>query len=78
MGVLSVIRLTRLNGTEFYINAEQIQSVESTPDSHITLLNGQRYVAREPAEEIVERVIAYQQRIREERATARITPLRRA
>lgn len=73
-----MIRLTRLNGTEFYINADQIQSVEASPDSHITLVNGQRYVAAEPAEVIVERVIEYQQRIREERASARITPLRRA
>lgn len=73
-----MIRLTRLNGTEIYINAEQIQSVESTPDSHITLVNGQRYVALESAEEIIERVIAYQQRIREERSRGQITPLRRA
>jgi flagellar protein FlbD len=53
--------MTRLDGTQFYVNAEFIQSVESTPDTHVVLLNGHSYVVREPDEEIVERIVEYRQ-----------------
>lgn len=54
-----MIRMTRLDGTQFYVNAEFIQSVESTPDTHVVLLNGHSYVVREQDEEIVERIVDY-------------------
>jgi flagellar protein FlbD len=59
----AVIRLTRFDGSEFYLNAQHIQTVESTPDTHILLTNGQRYVARESAADVAERSIAYQRRV---------------
>jgi flagellar protein FlbD len=62
-----MIRLTRLNDSQFYLNAEHIQTVESTPDTHILLTNGTQYVVREPADEVAERVIAYLIRVRGER-----------
>ena len=58
-----MIRLTRLNGDEFYLNAEHVQTIESTPDTHIVTTNGQSYVAREPAREVADQVIAYQRRV---------------
>jgi flagellar protein FlbD len=58
-----MIRLTRLNDSQFYLNAEHIQTVESTPDTHVLLTNGTQYVVREPADEVAERVIAYLIRI---------------
>jgi flagellar protein FlbD len=54
-----VIRMTRLDGTQFYVNAEFIQSVESTPDTHVVLLNGHSYVVRERDNDIVERILDY-------------------
>ena len=54
-----MIRMTRLDGTQFYVNAEFIQSVESTPDTHVVLLNGHSYVVRERDNEIVERILDY-------------------
>jgi flagellar protein FlbD len=60
-----MIRLTRLNDSQFYLNAEHIQTVESTPDTHVLLTNGTQYVVREPADEVAERVIAYRIRIRD-------------
>jgi len=54
-----VIQMTRLDGTQFYVNAEFIQSVESTPDTHVVLLNGHSYVVRELDEEIVRRILEY-------------------
>ncbi len=57
-----MIPITRLNGSKFYLNAELIRTVEETPDTVITLLNDQKLVVREPAAEIVERVVAYRRR----------------
>ena len=59
-----MIRLTRLNGSEFLLNCEQIKCVESTPDSVVTLLSGEKIVVREVAEEIVDRVVDYGRRLR--------------
>jgi flagellar protein FlbD len=59
-----VICLTRLNGDQFYINAEHIQTVQSTPDTHIVLTNGQQFLVREPADRVSDLMISYQQRVR--------------
>jgi flagellar protein FlbD len=59
-----VIRLTRLNGSEFYLNAEHIQLVEALPDTHILLTNGQSYVVRETVDEVAEAMVAYQRQVR--------------
>lgn len=60
-----MIKVTRLNGKELYINAEMIRMVEGTPDSVITLTDNTKVIVREPPEEIVARVIAYQQKARQ-------------
>ncbi len=39
-----MINLTRLNGKEFSLNALYIETVESFPDTTITLTNGHIYV----------------------------------
>ncbi|MFO7154263.1 MAG: flagellar FlbD family protein [Caldicoprobacter oshimai] len=58
-----MIRVTRLNGEEFYINPDLIQYIEKTPDTVITLTNDRKVVVREEIEEIIERIIAFKQRI---------------
>lgn len=58
-----MIRLTRLDGSEFYVNAELIQTVQSSPDTHVVLFNGPSYVVREPDREVVARVIEYRRSI---------------
>jgi flagellar protein FlbD len=58
-----VIRLTRLDGSEFYVNSDLIQTVQSTPDTHIVLMNGPSYVVREPDREVVARIIEFRRSI---------------
>lgn len=60
-----MILVTRLNGKKFYINAELIQLVEATPDTVITLTNGTKYIVKDSAEEIVRRIIEYNQVVRQ-------------
>jgi flagellar protein FlbD len=58
-----MIKVTRLNGREFYINPHQIEIIEATPDTVIRLLTGQKYVVKETVEEVVEEVIKYRRDI---------------
>lgn len=58
-----MVRLTRLNHADFYLNPDLIEHVEGTPDTVITLTTGQKLVVRESAEEVVERVIGFRRRV---------------
>jgi flagellar protein FlbD len=58
-----MIPLTRFNQAPVVINAEVIAYVESTPDTLLTLTNGERLHVRESVEEVVQRTIEYRRRI---------------
>ncbi|NLY54225.1 MAG: flagellar FlbD family protein [Firmicutes bacterium] len=58
-----MISLTRLNGITFWLNAELIETVESTPDVVVTLTNGRKYVVRETIEEVVTAIENYRVRL---------------
>jgi flagellar protein FlbD len=60
---LSVIFITRTNGTKLYINPELIQTVESTPDTVVTLLDNKKLIVRETPQEIAERFIEYRRKV---------------
>jgi flagellar protein FlbD len=59
-----MIKLTRLNGEEFILNADLIRFIESGPDTFITLTTDDRLVVREKVDEVVARAIDYARRIR--------------
>ena len=59
-----MIRLTRLNGRPFVLNAEQIKTVEETPDTLVTLLGGEQLVVQEALEEVVSKAVEYGRTIR--------------
>ena len=59
-----MIRLTRLNGRPFVLNAEQIRTVEETPDTMITLLAGDQVVVQESMEEVVRRAVEFARTVR--------------
>ena len=59
-----MIRLTRLNGRPFVLNAEQIKTVEQTPDTMVTLLTGDQLVVRESMDDVVRRAIDYARALR--------------
>ena len=56
-----MIKLTRLGGEPFILNAELIRYVESRPDTFVTLTTGERVVVTETMDEVVERTVSYQQ-----------------
>lgn len=54
-----MIQTTRLNDSTMIINSDLIEVIEATPDTVITLIDGTRFVVREPPEEIVRRIQRY-------------------
>lgn len=60
-----MIKVTRLNGKVFYINAELIQFVEATPDTVISFTNDVKIVVRESVDVVVGRIKAYKQELLE-------------
>ncbi len=58
-----MIKLTRLNGSELWVNADLIEFLEATPDTVITLTDGKKIVVADPPERVVAAVIAYWRQI---------------
>jgi flagellar protein FlbD len=55
-----MIKLTRLGGEPFLLNAELIRYVEARPDTFITLTSGERLVVLESMDEVARRTVEYQ------------------
>ncbi len=65
-----MIKLTRFNSQtnkkgEFILNAEIIETVEETPDTVVTLINGKKLIVDEPMDEIVRRVMKYRRALKQ-------------
>ncbi|MHB1035588.1 MAG: flagellar FlbD family protein [Pirellulales bacterium] len=55
-----MIKLTRLGGEVFILNADLIRYVEARPDTFITLTTGERLVVQESMDEVMRRAVLYQ------------------
>jgi len=58
-----MVRLTRLNHAAVVLNSDLIEHIDITPDTVITLTNGQILRVLETAEEVTRRVVEYRRRI---------------
>ncbi|MHB9025451.1 MAG: flagellar FlbD family protein [Armatimonadota bacterium] len=58
-----MISVTRINGDSVVVNAGLIEFVEATPDTLISLATGRKIMIRESIADVVERTVAYYQRI---------------
>jgi len=54
-----MIQLTRLNGIPIVLNSDLIKTAEASPDTMLTLINGEKIIVRESCEEVTERVLTY-------------------
>ncbi len=61
-----MIRVTRINHSPLILNSDLIEHMETTPDTVISLTNGQKYVVLEAAEDIVEKVVDFRRRLHSE------------
>ena len=54
-----MIKVTRLNQSELFLNSDLIEFVEETPDTVISLTTGKKLVVEESAQEIIDRIIEF-------------------
>ena len=54
-----MIQLTRINRVSLVLNSDLIEHIETTPDTVISMTNGQKFVVLETVEEIIRRVIEF-------------------
>jgi len=58
-----MVKVTRLNGKEYYINPHQIESIELRPDTTLIMLSGKSVVVKEGIDDMIEMIIEYRRRI---------------
>lgn len=57
-----MIIVTRLRGGSFAINSDQIEIIDQTPDTVVTLLNGHKYVIKETISEVISLIESFRGR----------------
>lgn len=58
-----MITISKLNGREITINSDLIETIESLPDTTITMTTGKKLIVTESIDEIIDRIIKYKNKI---------------
>jgi flagellar protein FlbD len=58
-----MIQLTRLNNHPLVVNSDLIKFVEQAPDTVITLVNGEKIVVHESAQDVLDRVVQFRRSV---------------
>ncbi len=59
----TMIQLTRLNNHPLVVNSDLIKFIENAPDTVITLATGEKIVVLESAEQVLDLIVQFRQRI---------------
>lgn len=54
-----MIKVTKLNGELFYVNPYEIEFIEETPDTVISLKSGKKMLVSEKAQIVIRRMIEF-------------------
>lgn len=57
-----MIKVTRLNGQELYVNADLILFLESSPETILTLQNAKKVTVKETIPQVIDRVVEFKTR----------------
>lgn len=58
-----MIELSQLNGITVVVNCDLIETIESIPETKVSLTTGKYFLVAENREEVVNKVVAYRRRI---------------
>jgi flagellar protein FlbD len=58
-----MIRLTRINHVPLVLNSDLIEHVETTPDTVISMINGQKFVVLEATDDVIRKVVEFRRDI---------------
>jgi flagellar protein FlbD len=54
-----MIKVTRLNGSEFWVNQDHIQFLERTPETVLSLSDGKKVTVKEAPEEVLSLIVSF-------------------
>jgi len=54
-----MIKVSRLDGREYYINPYQIECIEVRPDTTLIMMSGNTHIVREEVDVVLEKILAY-------------------
>ncbi len=58
-----MIKLTKINGQEIFINCDLMEFIESTPDTVISLTTGKKLMVKESVSLVIEKIVEYKRMI---------------
>jgi flagellar protein FlbD len=58
-----MIHVTRLDGSDMVVNVDQIAWIEGTPDTVISLMNGEKLLVREAPDQLIARAKAFKRAV---------------
>jgi len=58
-----MIKLTRLDGVQYYVNPQQIECIEVNPDTTLVMLSGNHHIVREEVDDVLGKIEAYLRRL---------------
>ena len=58
-----MIKLTKLDGRDYYINPHQVECIEINPDTTLVMLSGKHHIVREEADNVLNQIEAYRKRL---------------
>ncbi len=58
-----MIALIRLNGQPLMVNCDLIESIESTPDTVVTLTSGNKLIVRDSMEQLQAKIVEFKRKI---------------
>ncbi len=58
-----MIILNKLDGIEFVLNSDFIETIEMNPDTVITLSGGKKIVVKQSKEEIIDRIVSFKKKL---------------
>jgi len=58
-----MIKVAKLDGTEYYVNPHQIECIEIRPDTVLVMLSGKTYIVRNEADDVLEKIETYRRRL---------------
>jgi flagellar protein FlbD len=58
-----MIHLTRINHLPLVLNCDLIEHLEATPDTVISLTNGQKFMVMESIEEVIRRIVEFRRAV---------------
>lgn len=58
-----MVKITKLNGKEIYVNSDLIEFIETTPDTIITLITGKKVLVKDNVQDLLERIVDFKQKV---------------